>query len=82
MDLMSWTDSPNLLATGILLVSYEVLKGLVAKGMRTHDAVNEALWKKGVLDSLTTLTKLTAETNRALMNHNETKHQLGKGKIR
>jgi hypothetical protein len=54
-------ESNAFVITAIMMVGYEVVKNLVSMGLRTKNTVDEALWKKGVTDSLATLIAATSE---------------------
>lgn len=54
-------ESSTFVVTAIILVGYEIIKNLIGMGLRTKSTVEEALWKKGVTDSLATLITATSK---------------------
>ena len=64
MDIVA--ETPVFVVTAVVLVAYELVKGLIAKGLNSKETVEEALWKKGVTDSLSTLIQLTDDLAKRL----------------
>jgi hypothetical protein len=62
-------ESTAFVVTAVILAAYELIKGLIARGLKTQEAVEEALWRQGLTDSLTTLIRLNEEIRRNLDVH-------------
>jgi hypothetical protein len=62
-------ETPSFIVTVVVLVAYELIKGLVARGLKTQEAVDKALWQQGVTDSLLALIKLTEHIRKDLDAH-------------
>ena len=52
-------ETPAFIVTAVILVAYELVKSLIAKGLSSKESIEEALWKKSVTDSLSTLIQMT-----------------------
>lgn len=62
-------ESNTFVITAVMMVGYEIIKNLVSMGLRTKATVDEALWKKGVTDSLATLITATQELQQTQHDH-------------
>lgn len=60
---------PVFMLTVVILVAFEIIKGLVGKGLKAKEMAEEAVWKKGVTDSLSALMHLTREIEVKLDTH-------------
>jgi hypothetical protein len=69
MEQSLFTESNNFIITAIILVGYEIIKTLISMGLRTKATVEDALWRKGVTDSLTTLVAATVDLRRQQDEH-------------
>jgi len=72
---MDFSNESTIVITAIMMVGYEVVKNLVSMGLRTKSTVDEALWKKGVTDSLATLITATTKLQEHHNHDNQIQHR-------